>query len=251
MKISIITVVRNNKKFIESCVRSVLRQTYKDIEYIIIDGASTDGTLDILDRYKDSVSKIISGKDAGHIYAMNKGIAIAGGDVIAFLHSDDLYAADDVVEKVVSSFGTNHTDSVYGDLVYVRREDPVKIIRYWRSGGYNREKIKRGWMPPHPAFFVKKKVYEKYGLFDTSFRISMDYESVLRLLYKYKISVFYLPQVIVMMRLGGVSNRGPANIIKKSVEDYRACRMYGLGAPTVIMKNISKLPQFFGGICYP
>lgn len=244
MKISIITVVRNNRDLVEDCIKSVLGQTYKKIEYIAIDGASTDGTLEVISRYKDRISRIISEKDKGQIYAMNRGINAASGDVIGFLHSDDFYADDKVIEKVAFLFKHNDIDSLYGDLVYVKKDNPDKIVRYWRSENYSPNRMRWGWMPAHPTFFVKKNIYDRYGYFDTDFRISMDYENILKLLYKYRISTYYLPEVIVKMRFGGVSNRGARNILRKTAEDYRACRIHGLGLGTVLMKNIIKLPQF-------
>lgn len=244
-KISIITVVRNNKRFIECCIKSVIGQTYKNLEYIIIDGASTDGTLDIIDKYADRGAKIFSEKDEGFVYAMNKGLGRASGDVIGFLHSDDFYADNGVIQKVADSFASDDTDSLYGDLMYVSRKDPDKVLRYWRGGEYSEKKIGWGWMPPHPAFFVKKRVYEKFGYFNTDFKISADYESILRIFRGHRISTHYLPRVIVKMRFGGVSNSGIKNIIIKTAEDYRACRTHGLGLSTVMMKNIVKLPQFF------
>lgn len=244
MKISVITVVRNNRNMVEGCIKSVIGQTYTDMEYIVIDGASTDGTLDIINGYRDRISRIVSEKDQGHIFAMNKGIEMASGDVIGFLHSDDLYAGNTVLEKIAGSFKSNNTDSLYGDLVYVKKEDPEKTVRYWRGKDYDAKSLKWGWMPAHPTFFVKKTIYEKYGYFDTNFKISMDYEFVLRLIGRYKISTQYLPETIVKMRFGGVSNRGVKNIIRKTAEDYKACRMHGLGAGTVIAKNFIKLPQF-------
>jgi len=229
---------------IGDCLQSVIGQTYDDIEYIVIDGASTDGTFETISRYKNRISKIISEKDDGFIYAMNKGITLASGDVIGFLHSDDFYANDKVIEKISESFSQNDIDSLYGDLVYVRKNNPDNVVRYWQSGEHSAEKIRRGWMPAHPTFFVKKKIYDKCGCFDTTFKISMDYENVLRLLYKYRISTYYLPEVIIKMRFGGVSNKGLKNIVTKTFEDYIACRRHGLGVSTVLLKNILKLPQF-------
>jgi glycosyltransferase len=244
MKISIITVVRNNKEFIESCIKSVLGQSYKDIEYIVVDGASTDGTLEIINKYKYKVSKLISEKDSSYIYAMNKGLALASGSVIGFLHSDDFYADNTVIEKIANLFKNNDTDSLYGDLVYVTKNNPDIVIRYWRGQDYNAKNFRWGWMPAHPTFFVKKNIYEKYGYFNTDFTISTDYESMLRFLYKYGISTQYLPGTIVKMRYGGLSNGSVKNIIRKTIEDYKACRMYKLGLSTVIAKNMIKLPQF-------
>jgi glycosyltransferase len=244
MRISIITVVRNNRNTIEDCIRSVVGQTYANMEYIVIDGASTDGTLDIINRYKNRISRVISEKDEGHIFAMNKGIEMASGDIIGFLHSDDFYAGNTVLEKVAGSFKDNDTDSLYADLVYVKKNDPEIAVRYWRGRKYDAGFLRWGWMPAHPTFFVKKTIYEKYGCFNTDFKISMDYENVLRLLHRHKISAQYLPETIVKMRFGGVSNRSVKNIIRKTVEDYRACRMHELGLDTVIAKNIIKLRQF-------
>ena len=246
MKISIITIVRNNVKSVEDCIQSVVSQTYKNKEYIVIDGRSTDGTLETINHYRDEITTIVSEKDYGHIDAMNKGIRLATGDVLGFLHSDDFYASPEVIEKIATTFKEKDTDSVYGDLIYVGRNNPNKIIRYWKSGKFNIEKIKNGWMPPHPSFFVKKKIYEKYGLLNnTDFKISMDYEIILRFLYRYRISIAYLPEAIVKMRWGGVSNRSIGNIVAKTKEDLKACRMYGLGPYTLFKKNMSKVPQFF------
>lgn len=244
MKISIITVVRNNAALVESCIKSVISQTYADIEYIVIDGASTDGTLEIINNYKRDISRIISEKDNGFIYAMNKGLALASGKLIGFLHSDDFYADNTVIEKIANSFKDNDTDSLYGDLVYVTKNDTDRIVRYWRGQNYDVKSLRWGWMPAHPTFFVKKNIYEKYGYFNTDFKIATDYENMLRFLYRYKISAHYLPAIIVKMRFGGISNRSAKNIIRKTVEDYTACRMHGLGLGTVIAKNVIKLPQF-------
>jgi len=245
MTISIITVVYNNAPYIEGCIKSVLSQSYSDIEYIIIDGKSTDGTLDIINRYRNKVDIVISEKDKGHIYAMNKGLKAATGDIVGFLHSDDSYASPNIIAKVEDAFKIRNVDSVYGDLLYMSKENPEKIIRYWKDKQYDVEKIRRGWMPAHPTFFVKKEIYKKYGILDTSFKIAMDYELILRFLYKHKISALHMPEVFVKMRYGGVSNRSIKNIIRKTYEDYRACRMYGLGIGTVLMKNFLKIPQFF------
>lgn len=245
MKVSIITVVYNDAAYIEDCIKSVISQSYKEIEYIVIDNESTDGTRDIIDLHRGRIAKVVSEKDRGHIYAMNKGIGLASGEIIGFLHSDDIYMNEKVIESVADSFKEDPVDSLYGDLVYVKKDNPSRVMRYWRGGKYNPEKIKQGWMPPHPTFFVKREIYERYGMLDTSFKISMDYEIILRFLYKHRISVLYLPSILVRMRGGGVSNRNLKNIAIKTIEDYRAARSYGLGISTVIMKNIGKIPQCF------
>jgi len=245
MKISIITAVYNNESTIRDAIESVLSQTHDDIEYIIIDGKSTDKTLDIINEYKDNIDIIVSEKDGGIYDALNKGIANATGDVVCFLHSDDIYEDERVVEKVNTLFEEKDVDSVYGDLVYVKKEDITNIVRFWKSGEFTKKKLKNGWMPPHPTFFVKREVYEQYGGFDTSFRIAADYDTVLRFLGVHNISTFYLSEVLIKMRLGGESNKSLANLKKKTAEDIKALRKNSIGGyQTIFMKNISKLPQF-------
>ncbi len=245
MKVSIITVVYNNARHIEGCIKSVLSQDYPGLEYIVIDNKSKDGTEEIVRKYKDQIDVIISEKDKGHIDAMNKGLKVAKGDVIGFLHSDDFYPRQGIITEVAETFKSSPIDSLYGDLVYIKNKKR-KIFRYWKSGSYNPKSIIWGWMPPHPAFFVKKEVYEKYGALDgRNFKISMDYEFILRLLHKHKITTKYIPKVLVTMRAGGISNRGLKNIAIKSREDYRALKKHGLGLKTLFMKNLVKIPQFF------
>ncbi|MCX5686499.1 MAG: glycosyltransferase family 2 protein [Candidatus Omnitrophica bacterium] len=248
MKISVITVVYNNAAHIGDCIKSVISQSYGDIEYIVINDGSTDETPDIIGRYKTNITKIISQENRGYVYAMNEGLKSATGEIIGFLHSDDFYSHNDVIGKMAGLFGKYNSDSVYGDLVYVKRNEPTKAVRYWKSGEYAAGKIRRGWMAPHPAFFVKKWVYDKYGYYDTSFSIAADYEMMLRFLLKHRISAYYLSEVLVKMRIGGMSNKSVKNIIRKSAEDYKACRMHGLGFRTVVMKNLIKLPQLFSAI---
>jgi glycosyltransferase involved in cell wall biosynthesis len=246
MKISIITAVLNNRDSIEDCIQSVISQTYIDIEYIIVDGMSTDGTMEIVNRYKEQITKVISEKDKGHVFAMEKGLQLASGDVVGFLHSDDFYADNKIIETLMEQFNNDaKLQSIYGDIEYVRRRDVNKVIRYWRSGSYDITKIARGWMPPHPSFFVKKDIYDQYGTLNVDFKISVDYELILRFLYKFKVNSKYIPKLFVKMRDGGISNRNLKCLFVKTWEDYRACRMYGLGLCTVFMKNIRKLSQFF------
>ena len=247
MKFSIITVVYNCVTCIEHCIRSVTSQSYPGIEYIIIDGKSTDGTLEIIGRHMDRITKVVSEKDQGYVYAMNKGLEMATGDVIGFLHADDFYAHNAVIERVADTFKAKSPDSLYGDLVYVKKDNPDKITRYWESGEYKAEKLMQGWMPPHPTFFVKSEIYEKYGYFNTDFKIAADYEIVLRFLRRDKISTYYLPEVLVKMRAGGVSNRSLSEMARKSFEDYKACKIYGIerSFSAIISKNLAKIPQFF------
>ena len=247
MKVSIITVVYNNVKYIKDCIDSVNKQTYNDIEHVIIDNMSTDGTTEIINANKKAITRIVSEKDPGHIYAFNKGLDLATGDIVAFLHSDDMYVDDKVIETVVAAFEEHNPDSVYGDTVYVKKDNTDKVIRYWRAGEGDRAKISNGWMPPHPALFIKKNIYNQYGQFNTDFKISADYELILRFLYMHRISMHYIHKLCVKMRLGGVSNSSLFNIIRKTHEDYKACKIYGIkkAGYSVMLKNLRKIPQFF------
>lgn len=247
MKISIITAVKNGAATIESCIRSVLAQTYEEIEYIIIDGGSGDGTLEIIAKYKDKIAKVISGPDNGIYYALNKGIKSASGDIIGILHSDDFYAHNRIIENVADVFKRENVDSCFGDLQYVSEKNPAKIIRYWKASPYAFEKFKYGWMLPHPTFFIKKLVYEKFGCFNTDFKIAADYELMLRLLVKSGTSTYYIPEVIVKMRMGGLSNRNLINLFIKSYEDYKAWKVNNLKSnfSIILLKNLIKIPQFF------
>lgn len=246
MKISIITVVFNNVDFIEDAIRSVLFQVYPSVELIIIDGGSTDGTLGIINKFKAEIDMLISEPDGGLYDAMNKGVSIATGDVIGFLHSDDIYADTDILSSVANTFIANSSiDAVYGDLKYVARNDVGKIIRYWESCDFNLELVKKGWMPPHPTLFVQRKVFETLIGFDTSYSISSDYEFIIRLFWLYETKSCYLNKTFVYMRWGGESNRNFRNMIKKSLEDLRVIRQHNVGSVGVLlMKNFSKLSQF-------
>jgi len=245
MNMSIITVVYNNIDFIESNLNSIHNQTYKDIQHIIIDGGSRDGTLEYLRSNHGYPLTLVSEQDDGIYDAMNKGINLAEGDVIGFLNSDDIYTDESILKKITTVFRDIDTDSVYGDLHYV---DPSlkKTIRSWESGKYHTGIMEKGWMPPHPTFYVKRNIYEKYGKFDSDYKISADYELMLRFLNKNNISTYYLPEVIVKMRTGGRSYK-LRNYIKKYCEDLRAMRNNNIKNPYIclIKKNLSKLHQFF------
>jgi len=246
MKISIITIAYNSENSISDAINSVLSQTYPNIEYIIVDGKSKDKTVEIVKSYGNKISKFVSEPDKGIYDALNKGIEMASGDVVGFMHSDDLFADEHVIEKVARLFKEKNVDSIYGDLNYVFKNDTNKILRYWKSDEFSLRRLKFGWMPPHPTFYVKRKIYEKYGGFDIDFKISSDYDSMLRFLGKYKISTAYLPEVMIKMRVGGASNRSLKNIIQKSTEDFRAIRKNKFGNIfTLIFKNLRKVKQFF------
>lgn len=237
----------NNKELIEDCINSVLNQTHRNIEYIIIDGGSTDGTVEIIKKYENKISKWLSETDKGIYDALNKGIKMATGDIIGFLHADDVYANNKVIETVAHEMKSHNVDSCYGDLLYVDKNNTDKIIRYWKSKSYRDGLFRKGWMSPHPTFFVKKKIYDKYGYFNTEFRIASDYELMLRFLEKHRISTYYIPEVLIKMRIGGTSNRSLKNLITKTTEDYRAWKVNNLKRSfyTIPFKNLSKIPQFF------
>ena len=246
IKVSIITVVYNNKETIKDAIESVLSQTYENIEYIVIDGASTDGTVEVIEKYADKIDTFVSEPDKGIYDGLNKGISLATGDVIGFLHSDDLFENEYVVEKIANAFLEHNVDSIYGDLTYVKKDDVSKVIRFWKSGEFTPKKLKFGWMPPHPTFYVKRTIYEKFGAFDTSFKIAGDYDTILRFLGRERISTYYIPEVLVKMRVGGESNKSIRNLLQKSKEDLIAMKKNGVGnVGTLIFKNLSKLPQFF------
>lgn len=245
-KVSIITVCYNSEKTIEDTILSVINQSYTNIEYIVIDGVSTDNTLSIINKYKDKITTIISEKDNGIYDAINKGIRLASGDIIANLNSDDFYIDNNVIADVVATFEKEKTDTLYADLYYVDAVDTNKIVRYWKSKQYKEGLFLKGWMPPHPTFFVRKEVYHKYGSFDLQFKSAADYEIMLRFVHRFKSSIAYLPRVIVKMRVGGVSNASLKNRIKANQEDRKAWKVNGLKphAFTLIFKPLSKLFQF-------
>lgn len=249
MRVSIITVTYNADEFLERAINSVLSQTYPGIEYIVIDGNSTDGTKKILGRYKDQIDTLIFEDDKGLYDAMNKGIFMATGDVIGFLNSDDFFASEDVVKKVMCSFNSS-IDAVYGNLQYVDRNDENKIIRNWTSGDISESKLMRGWIPPHPTFYVRRQKYNHFGMFNTRYRISSDYDLMVRLLCKNGLKAKYLPEVLVKMRTGGVSNGSLKSFFMKFKEDYLVCRRNGLRLSllAVILKKISKITQFTSNV---
>lgn len=244
MKISVVTISYNSADTIESTIKSVLDQDYSDIEYIIIDGGSTDSTLSIIEKYKDSIDHLVSEPDNGLYDAMNKGIEIATGDVIGMLNSDDVFADNTVLSKV--ALAIENADAVYGDLNYVDRDNLEKITRKWKSGKYRRNAFKRGWMPPHPTFYVRATKYHQLGTYNTRFKTSADYELMLRFIHKHKIKVDYIPHVMVLMRVGGQSNSSIKNRLAANKEDRFAWKINGLrpGIFTFIMKPLSKIGQF-------
>ena len=247
MKVSIITAVLNARETIRETVESILEQAFESIEYIIVDGGSTDGTLEVIEECRDARTQIMSEPDQGVYDALNKGIQRSSGDIIGILQAGDLYAHSRVLNKVVEVFENLKEDSCSGDLQYVDQHDPNKVIRYWKSSTYKDGKFRWGWMPPHPTFFAKRAIYEKYKYFNTKFQISGDYELMLRYLAVHGISTHYIPEVMVKMRVGGMSNRNLRYIMRKSYEDCKACRLNHLSGwfAAVLLKNLTKVPQFF------
>jgi glycosyltransferase involved in cell wall biosynthesis len=248
MKVTIITITYNSAATLEDTLRSVVNQDYPNIEYLIIDGKSKDNTLQIVDKYKDKITKVVSEKDKGLYDALNKGIALATGDIVGMLHSDDLYESNHVVSDIVKTFEKNPSaDGVYADLVFVDRNDINKVTRTWESGDYEEGDFLSGWMPPHPTFFVKKECYERFGGFNTSLRLSADYELMLRMIHKNKIKLAYLPKVVVKMRMGGVSNVSLFVRLKANIEDKMAWKLNGMKPKlfTRFLKPASKIMQYF------
>jgi glycosyltransferase involved in cell wall biosynthesis len=246
MKVSIITVVLDNADTIGDAIDSVLGQDYPDVEYIIVDGQSTDGTLEKIQLYGDRISKVVTGKDGGIYFAMNKGLSLATGEIIAILNADDVYKHSSVISNMVALMTAKGVDSAYADLQYVKRDNLKAVVRHWHAGQLKRDSFIYGWMPPHPTFFVRRAVYEKYGNFNTTLRSAADYELMLRFLYKEKISTAYLPEVTILMRLGGKSNSALSNRVKANNEDKKAWQLNGLRMSfyTTLLKPIRKIPQF-------
>jgi glycosyltransferase len=245
MKISVITASYNSSSTIADTLRSVAEQDYPDIEHIIIDGGSKDNTMEIV-RSFPHVSIAISEKDKGIYDAMNKGVQRATGDIVAILNSDDFYNSSSVLSAVAFQFRDQNIDAVYGDLQYVKQDNTNLVSRYWKAGKFNPSKFFYGWMPPHPAFFVRRKVYDQVGLFNTTLRTSADYELMLRILVKHKVKAAYLPAVLVKMREGGLSNSSLSHRIKANKEDRLAWKLNGLQPNffTLYLKPIRKIFQF-------
>lgn len=246
MKITVVTPSFNTVDTIESTLESVASQTYTNIEHLVMDGGSNDGTIDLLKAWKNHSLLLESAKDSGIYDALNKGINKATGDVIGFMHADDVFQDSEVLVKIARAFEDPSVDVVYGDLVYASNQDLNQVVRFWRAGNFVMRKLRFGWMPPHPTFYVRRSVYRNFGAFDLRYRISADYDCMLRILSRSEIKTTYIPEILVRMRLGGVSNRSLSNILLKSSEDVQISRQnLGGGYFTVIMKNLTKVSQFW------
>ena len=247
MSISVVKAVMNARQTLPEMLQSLTAQSHKNVEHVVQDGGSDDGTLDYLGTHGHPHMALQSTPDSGIYDAINQGIRRATGDVIGLLHADDHLAGPDALATIAAALQDPSIDGVYGDLQYVARDDETRVIRHWRAGAYAQAKLNRGWMPPHPTLYLRRDVFNRAGLYDTSYRISGDYDGMLRFLTTGHVRLAYLPQVIVRMKMGGVSNRSFAHMIRKSCEDYRAIRRHGVGGVgTLVAKNLSKLPQFVG-----
>ena len=228
MKFSIITAVRNSAATIGAALESVERQTYPDIEHIVVDGLSTDGTMEIVRKHSARLAKVVSERDSGIYDAFNKGLRLATGEVVAFLNADDVYAAPDVLQSVHDVFERSQASAVFGDVEFVRPEDPGRVVRHYSSERFSSGRLRYGWMPAHPSLFIKRRLIEQFGGFDASYRIAGDFELVARLFGRERIDFEYLPRVFVTMRTGGASTRGIRSTMTINREILRACRHNGI-----------------------
>lgn len=245
MKITVITATYNSAATIIDTLASIAAQSYLNIEHVIIDGASKDDTVALVHQHGSSASKLVSERDSGIYDAMNKGLALATGDVVGFLNSDDVYADTDALQRVAQAFQDPRIDVVYGDLVFVAQDNLDRVIRYWKSRDYTPGACASGWMPPHPTFYARRSVYETHGGFDLAFPVAADFEMALRLLDKAHVQSRYIPSVQVRMRMGGESTRSLKSVFLQNGETSRACLKHGLpgGACFVLRRLVSKLPQ--------
>lgn len=247
MEITIITAVYNGESTIGNSLDSLYKQTYKNFEHVIIDGDSSDKTVKVIKSKIDNRSIIHSEKDKGIYDALNKGILLAKGDIIGILHSDDFYSSNEILEKVVETFEINKCDLLYADLEYISKNNSNKKVREWVSGKFDKVKLKYGWMPPHPTVFMKTDLIKKIGFYDTNYKISSDYDFLLRCLLDKNIKVEYLQIKMIKMKVGGISNRSIKNILLKMNEDYsiiKKNKIYFI-APiiTLLLKNVLKVNQ--------
>lgn len=233
MKITVITVCRNSDATIATTMRSVAEQTYPSIEHIVVDGASIDDTLSVVKKYKIEQGAVVSASDSGMYDAMNKGLRLATGDIVGFINSDDFYSSPDALSKIADSFTDPSVDACYGDLDYVDRERTSVIVRRWRSSKFSPGLFLRGWCPAHPTFYARKHVFDRYGGFDLQYMIAADVELMARFMEVHRISTRYIPEVLVKMRMGGVTNRSWRNVIKQNREIWHALSAHNL-SPSLI-----------------
>ena len=245
MRISIITCVLNNSNLIKKSIKSFQTQIYKNKEHVIIDGGSIDGTLEVIKKFKNRNLILSTSSDNGIYDALNKGINLSSGEIVGILHSDDFYNDNKVLKTIAETFKKTDADLVYGDLVYVNKKSPFKVLRYWKAGKYFEKNLFNGWMPPHPTVFIKRSVFNRIGKYKTNYQISSDYDFLVRVFRKKNIKKIYIPKILVNMRIGGMSNNSIKNIFKKSIEDFKIIKKNKIGGfLTLLNKNFSKISQF-------
>ncbi len=247
MKVSIITVTYNSGKYLADCIESVIKQQYNDIEHIIVDGKSTDNTVAVIKQYESHITKWISETDRGMYDAINKGMLMATGDVIGILNSDDILDSDDVISCIVNAFKEQGVDTVYGDLEYVDPDDTDRVFRIWKGRPFKRYRFRYGWMPAHPTFYIKRSLIDRCGFYENHYFTAADYEFMARYLYKNRVSAYYLPKLIVRMRIGGQSNKNFRQRFRANRRDYLAMRKNKIPFAffVSILKPLIKLNQFF------
>jgi glycosyltransferase len=246
VKVSIVTVTYNSEKYLLDCIQSVRKQTYGNIEHIIVDGKSTDGTLKIIQKNSKYIANWISETDRGMYDAINKGISMATGDIIGVLNSDDMLASADVIMDIVACFDETGTDAIYGDLVYVDTVNPQKVMRHWKGLPYKRSRFNYGWMPAHPTFYMRKELISQFGSYENHYYSAADYEFMTRYLYRFKVAACYLPKMIVKMRMGGVSNGNLFRRLRANRRDYLAMKKNKIPFAFLvsILKPLLKIPQY-------
>jgi glycosyltransferase len=250
MKVSLITATYNSVHHLPNVLECLHHQTLPNIEHIVIDGGSTDGTIEYLNQSK-AIDQLVSEPDQGIYDALNKGIKLATGDIIGFLHSDDIFASPNTTENIAKAFScvsvenVMKPDVIYGDLVFVDPQDTTKVVRYWKSKPFKPILLNNGWMPPHPTIFMRREVYEKHGLFNINLKCAADYDYILRVFRDTTLTITYLPEVITRMRVGGISTKGIKNILTKKIEDYWVLKSNHMPFPLWVLfaKNIRKIPQ--------
>jgi glycosyltransferase involved in cell wall biosynthesis len=240
MKVTIITAAYNRVATIGHALESVAGQTHRDIEHIVVDGGSTDGTLEVVARHRASVAKLIRGPDKGIYDALNKGLAASTGALVGFLHSDDFYAGKDIVSTVAGEVERQALDAVYGDVAYVPPDDVGRVVRVFSSRRFRPDRIAWGWVPAHPALFVARTLFERFGPFKADYRIAGDFEFIARIFSRADLRYAYLPRVLVKMRTGGISTKGWRSTLLGNREILRACRENGID--TNYLKILSKYP---------
>lgn len=246
MKISIITVCYNSAKTIKDTLISVTNQLHEDIEHVLVDGGSKDGTIDLVKKHGERVSKFVSSPDCGIYDAMNKGLGLATGDYVAYLNSDDFYTNEQVIQQVAEAIHETNADAIYGDLSYVKRNDPKIRVRYWKSQMFQPGSFVRGFAPPHPTFFMKRKLLNDLGGFDLSYSLASDFDLMFRALEIKKYTSTYMPLELTRMRTGGATNISLKNIVRQNQEILRSLRSHGASISTagfIVRKLLSRIRQ--------